>query len=368
MVKDYFIGLISGTSVDGVDCALVQFEDGRPQLLASHGHAYPDELRDTVLALCAREPSALASLEKTHVELGELFAEASNSLLAEAGIPAKNITAIGSHGQTIWHEPDGDEPFSLQIADPNVIAQLTGITTVADFRNSDIAVGGQGAPLAPLLHREVFSSTAIDRVIINIGGISNTTFLPSDGNCLAFDTGPGNVLMDYWVNLHQNKSFDENGSWAASGQKQLDLLNVLLDEDYFTRAPPKSTGRELFNGEWLQEKLNACASSYKPEDVQATLLTFTATTIANAIGQCADKREVYVCGGGVHNVALMKELARLAGEQSVHSTSELGIDPDWVEAMCFAFLAKQTVEGVAVDSAPFTGATAPVILGTVHTP
>ncbi len=366
MPKDYYIGLISGTSVDGVDCALVQFESGRQQLVSSHTQAYSDTLRNQVLQLCSGEAGSLKALGETHIAIGRLFADAVQQLLEQAGLSAADITAIGSHGQTVWHEPDSANPFSLQLADPNTIAQLTGITTVADFRGRDMAAGGQGAPLAPLLHREVFASDAVDRAIINIGGIGNITFLPSQGNCLAFDTGPGNVLMDYWIGEHQNKNFDEDGGWASTGQTQQELLNALLDEDYFNRTPPKSTGRELFNGDWLRAKLNNFETSYKPEDVQATLLTLTATTLVNAINRYAQAREIYVCGGGVHNAALMNELARMAGEQSVNSTSKLGIDPDWVEAMCFASLARQALQGKLVETAPFTGASEPVLLGGIY--
>ena len=363
---DYFIGLISGTSVDGVDCALVQFLDERPELLATHAHDYPADLRDQVLQLCTGDAVTLKQLGQTHVALGKLFAEATNALLAEAGIAPSKISAIGSHGQTIWHEPTGDDPFTLQISDPNTIAQLTGITTVSDLRGRDMAAGGQGAPLAPVLHREVFASDNVDRAIVNIGGIGNITVLPRSGECLAFDTGPGNVLMDYWVQKHLGKSYDADGEWAASGQFRIELLNVLLQEDYFKQSPPKSTGRELFNGSWLENKLAAFPEPFKAEDVQASLLTFTATTIVSDLSRYASVQEVYVCGGGAHNGALMAELTKLAGENSVHSTAKLGIDPDWVEAMCFAFLAKQTLAGKAIATSPFTGATEPVILGAIY--
>lgn len=363
---EYFIGLISGTSVDGVDCALVQFQDDRPALIATHAHPYPKQLREQVLQLCSGEPATLQQLGQADVALGRLFADAANALLAEADLAPGDIAAIGSHGQTIWHEPTGDYPFTQQIADPNTIAQQTGITTVSDIRGRDMAAGGQGAPLAPVLHREIFASDDVDRAIINVGGIGNITVLPRHGDCLAFDTGPGNVLMDYWTEQHLGKPYDEGGQWAGSGQFRIELLNVLLQEDYFRQDPPKSTGRELFNGQWLEKKLAALSSRFKAEDVQATLLTFTATTIVSDLSRYASVQEVYVCGGGAHNTALMAELTKLAGENSVHSTAKLGIDPDWVEAMCFAFLAKQTLAGKAIDTSPFTGAREPVVLGAIY--
>ncbi len=364
--SDLYVGLISGTSIDGVDCVLVQFDAGRPELVATHAHKYPDALRAQVLSLCAGDPALLQSIGETHVALGKLFAEAVHTLLSDNKVAASDVTAIGSHGQTVWHEPEGSNPFTLQLADPNTIAQLTDIDTVADFRGRDMAAGGQGAPLAPILHQKVFRSETADRAIVNIGGIGNITYLPTTGNCLAFDTGPGNVLMDYWAEHNLQTPFDINGEWAASGVMQLELLNALLADPYFQREPPKSTGRERFNGKWLQEKLKSLGGKLKPEDVQATLLTFTASTIVSDLTQFTNAQEVYVCGGGAHNAALMNELAKLAGEQSVHSTTRLGVDPDWVEAMCFAYLARQAINGEKVDTTSFTGATSPVRLGGIY--
>lgn len=363
---DLYIGLISGTSVDGVDCALVSFAEPQPRLVASHFKPCDDALRQRVLTLCSGADIDLRLLGHTHVEIGEVFAEAAAELLEQAGVPAHEVAAIGSHGQTVWHQPGGEHPFSLQLGDPNTIAQRSGITTVADLRGRDMAAGGEGAPLAPLLHREVFHSDNVDRCVVNIGGMANITVLPRQGACLAFDTGPGNVLMDYWVGKHRQQRYDENGDWAAQGQFSLSLLNALLDEPYFGKAVPKSTGRELFNGEWLEGKISQCGLQLDPVHVQATLLTFTVTTIVSDLTRYCSPQEVYICGGGVHNTGLMRELGKVASDFSIDSTTTLGVDPDWVEAMAFAMMARKTLRGEAVDTAPFTGATAPVILGGIY--
>ncbi len=364
--KSLFVGLISGTSVDGVDCALVQFDSDKPQLIATHSHEIPPQLRNSILNLCSGESSGLVQLGTVHIELGVLFAEAAATLLHKSRHQASDVTAIGSHGQTVWHEPDSAHPFTLQLADPNTIAQVTGITTIADMRGRDMAAGGQGAPLAPLLHRQIFSSKETDRAVVNIGGFGNITALPTMGPNLAFDTGPGNVLMDYWIEKHKQQSFDANGDWAASGTFNEELLKLLLEEDYFLKNPPKSTGRELFNGNWLESKLSAFGQQVDPSDVQATLLRLTATTIVSDLERYSDAREIYICGGGAHNKELMKTLADLASGTTVKSTAELGIDPDWVEAIAFAWMASQTVQKKPIDTGEFTGASVPVILGGIY--
>ena len=229
-----------------------------------------------------------------------------------------------------------------------------------------MTLGGQGAPLAPLLHREVFYSDSVDRAVINIGGISNVTLLPANGAPLAFDTGPGNVLMDYWIGKHQQQRFDKNGEWASSGKADKDLLNCLLNEPYFALSAPKSTGRELFNGPWLERKLGELGKTIDAADVQATLLDCTVAGISNVVGDLFPPQEIYVCGGGAHNSELMNKLAIANPESSVSTTSELGIDADWVEAMAFAWMAKQTIEGIKIDSSAFTGASEPAILGGIY--
>ncbi len=359
-----YIGLISGTSVDGVDCALVRFEGDNPSLVATHFVPTPAELRKAILALCTGSNVDLREYGHTDVAIGKYFADATNALIEKAGVDKKEIVAIGSHGQTVFHEPGGDLPFTLQLGDPNTIAQQTGITSVADIRRRDMAVGGEGAPLAPLLHRNCFSSSEADRVILNVGGISNITVLMRSGDCFAFDTGPGNVLMDYWIGKHESKEFDAGGSWAALGSVVDELLDRLLHENYFDKPAPKSTGRELFNEQWLTEKLQGFDCD--PVDVQATLLELTASTVASDITKNLETGEVYVCGGGAQNDALMQRLSDLLPNCQVGTTELLGVHPDWVEATAFAWIAKQTCAGNTIDTSALTGASQPVILGGIY--
>jgi anhydro-N-acetylmuramic acid kinase len=365
--SDLYVGLISGTSVDGVDCALVQFNKDQPTLLCSHFKPSPDSLRQTVLQICSGEKLDLSTLGQIDIQVGRFFAEGVNELLEESGTKPKNVTAIGSHGQTFWHQPAGLYPFSMQLGDPNSIAFHTGITTVADFRRMDIVAGGQGAPLAPLLHRNVFQSKESARAVANIGGISNLTCLPVTGDSAAFDSGPGNVLMDYWIGKHEQRRFDENGQWAASGNVNAGLLDKLLDESYFALKHPKSTGRELFSGDWLENKLSLLPE-IAPADVQATLLALTAKTIAADLTKVMAAEALYVCGGGAHNTALMDALRNELPDTDVASTAALGIHPDWVEAIAFAWMARERMEGRAIDTKEFTGAKEPVMLGGVYTP
>ena len=362
----YYIGLISGTSVDGIDCALVGFAQDQTQLIAASSYPMPSALRDRVLQLCSGQSTTLQEIGEVHIALGREFGSAVIELLENTDLSADDIIAIGSHGQTVWHEPDGDLPFTLQLADPNTIAAITNITTVADLRGRDLVVGGQGAPLAPLLHRELFQSTEIDRAVVNIGGMSNVTFLPSQGDCLAFDTGPGNVLLDYWVNKHQQQPFDKDGEWAATGTANSDLLNALLNDEFLNRQPPKSTGREHFNGEWLEQHLSQLEKEIPTQDTQATLLEFTAQSLAEALTQYGNATEIYLCGGGAHNKQLVATLSNILSNAAIASSSELGIDPDWVEAVAFAWLAKMAMENRTLDTAPFTGANQAVKLGAIY--
>jgi anhydro-N-acetylmuramic acid kinase len=370
-----YIGLISGTSVDGVDCALVSFGDDGPQLMESYFAPCPELLRDRVLMLCRGERINLPELGSVDIEVARFFAEATLTLISQAGIEAGNVAAIGSHGQTVWHQPTGDSPFTLQLGDPNTLATLTGIVTVGDLRRMDMAAGGEGAPLAPLLHQQVFARPGQTRAVINLGGIANVTLLPAAGDPMAFDTGPANVLMDYWIGKHQNLRCDENGAWAATGQTQQALLQALKDEPYFQQPFPKSTGRELFNGNWLEQKLAGGFAHLAAQDVQATLLALTAETVADALLAGGDHEpypsaaveDVYICGGGAHNGALMRALAK-ALDCPVKPTSELGVDPDWVEAMAFAWMARERIAGRPIDTSHFTGAKHSVCLGGIYQP
>lgn len=364
--NEFYIGLISGTSVDGVDSVLVDFQQDTPELIACHSHPIGNALRKRILDLCLGQDIQLSDLGHTHIELGKVFADAVKAVLNKAGVAASAVTAIGSHGQTVWHEPDAEHPFTLQLADANTIAQRTGITTVADMRSRDISAGGQGAPLAPLLHQRIFASSSENRAIINIGGISNITCLRPGSRAIAFDAGPGNVLMDYWIDKHKQKKYDEEGAWASGGTVQDELLQLCRNEPYFFRALPKSTGRELFNGCWLESKLAHCQGEIAPQDVQATLLQLTVDAIDAALGSHCQARTLFICGGGAHNRALMDGLAQALPHCTVASTLELGVDPDWVEAIAFAWIARETCAGRAIDTAGFTGASEPVILGGIY--
>lgn len=367
-VNEVYIGLMSGTSIDAIDAVVVDFTDQRPKLLATHKLLIEQHLREELLNLCHPGHDEINRMGKLDFQLGELFADASNAVLNKSGLTTKDIRAIGSHGQTIRHHPRGDYPFTLQIGDPNRIAEKTGITTVCDFRRRDLTKNGQGAPLVPAFHAKLFQSENQNRVILNIGGIANISILPANSNAIVtgFDPGPGNILMDAWTQEHLNKPFDENGLWAATGKVIPDLLFSLLNENYFDRKPPKSSGRELFNLAWVQKHLEGLSASYNPEDVQATLLELTAQTISQAIQEYAPQSElIIVCGGGVYNVTLMQRLKQL-NPISIQSTDEIGIAPDWIEAMAFAWLAQQTLSGNPGNLPSVTGANGPAVLGGVY--
>ena len=361
---DKFIGLISGTSMDAIDAVLVSFEPAsQPRLLAHHSLPLGDTLRADLTALQQPGHDELNRTARLDIQMARLFAKASMELLQQAGCQASEIIAIGSHGQTIRHIPGGNFPTSFQIADPNLIAELTGITTVADFRRRDMAAGGQGAPLVPAFHNQIFRSEGINRVIVNIGGIANITILPagSDEAVIGFDTGPGNGLMDVWIHKHLGKRFDQNGEWAAQGKIIPKLLTGMLNDPYFSLPAPKSTGKEYFHLDWLEKHVEKKMAA---EDVQATLCELTATSITNEIMQAIPKSdEVYICGGGVHNQTLMQRLDNLLKPAEVASTDKLGLSPDWVEAVCFAWLAKQTLHRQTSNLPSVTGARHDVVLG-----
>jgi len=366
-MSNYYIGLMSGTSIDAIDAALVNFDNEQCQLIAHHSHPIPDELKQSLLTLVEPGDNEIQLMMQHDVALGRLFAEATNTLLSTTKIKHREIKAIGSHGQTLRHYPTGPFPTTLQIADANIIAELTGITTVADFRRRDMAAGGQGAPLAPAFHNVVFYNAEIDQVILNLGGIANITLLPSNNNkASGYDTGPASCLMDNWIQQHLADHYDHNGEWAAKGKVHSELLQQMLKEPYFSLAPPKSTGREHFNLNWLNPYLTHFPN-LSAEDVQATLAELTAITISDAIKQSMPNTEqVLVCGGGVHNSYLMKRLQAYLTDQKISSTAQAGIDPEWIEAMAFAWLAKQTLNGKPGNLPEVTGAQHPVILGAIY--
>ena len=363
---DLYIGLISGTSMDGIDAVLVEFGESSLQILQTRDYAYPPELRERLInAMQLPENCTVDDIGELDQRIGVCFRDAAQALLEDAGVAASAVTAIGSHGQTLRHQPDAERPFTLQIGDPTLIATGTGITTVADFRRADLAVGGQGAPLAPIFHEWLFRQSGSGRTILNIGGIANITILADDRATTGFDTGPGNTLMDAWTRKHRNETFDRNGEWAASGSVDTELLKRLLSDPFFSATPPKSTGFEQFNLEWLDA---AGAGAIDAGDVQATLCALTAASVSNAITAfAAGTKEILVCGGGVHNAELMRRLGESMPAISLSSTATAGLDPDWVEAAAFAWLAMRRLQNLPGNLPSVTGAQRAVTLGAIHT-
>ncbi len=368
---DLFIGLMSGTSLDGIDAVVVRFGDSpMPELLASHQHPLPPELRQEMAALTCPGENELARMAAADVRMGRELAEAVRELLALAGIDAADVQAIGSHGQTLRHWPGGDTPTSLQIGDPNIVAERTGITTVADFRRRDMAAGGQGAPLVPAFHAAVFRHPEEPRAILNLGGIANLTLLPADPDApvRGFDTGPGNALMDAWIARHRNRPHDAEGQWAASGKVRSDLLAALLADVYFRAPPPKSTGRDHFHLDWAARQWPKL-DELLPADVMATFLELTAVSVRDALeAHAPETRRLLVCGGGVHNTRLLQRLQALLPGLPLESTARHGLDPDWVEAVAFAWLARERLAGRPGNLPSVTGAGRGVILGAIYPP
>ena len=352
--------------MDAIDASLVDFCATPLRTVACSATPFESGLKQRIAALIDHSSSnvSLDELGQLDVAIGRAFAGAATALLHSAGVAAGDVTAIGSHGQTVRHRPDLPLPFTTQIGDPSTLTEMTGITVVADFRRRDMAAGGQGAPLLPVFHDQVFRSDAEDRAIVNLGGIGNVTVLTRGTAVTGFDTGPGNRLLDAWMAEHRDLAFDADGAWAATGACDATLLQDLLDDPYFCMAPPKSTGRELFNMRWLRAKLGLV--SRRPQDVQATLLEFTAQTVALAVRQYAPGAAVYVCGGGAHNRRLLEAIGRLVTPSSVSSTAELGLDPDYVEAIAFAWFAERTLAGMTSSEGSVTGARGPRILGGIY--
>ncbi len=365
-----YVGLMSGTSVDGIDCALIRCGTSI-QLEATLGYPIPAGTRDAIAAISHSGADEIERLGRLDRELGQLFAQACQAILQETGIEPAQISAIGSHGQTIRHRPPSsgeprDRAFTLQIADPNTIAEVTGITTVADFRRRDMAAGGEGAPLAPAFHAAALARADVARAIVNIGGISNVTILQGEVLHSGFDTGPGNTLLDQWIKLHRGEAYDDQGSWSAQGSTSQPLLEHLLQHPFFSVRGPRSTGKEDFNLPGLQHSL-AAVGDLPAENVQATLADLTAETIARGIlGSDVPVDETYVCGGGAHNKDLLRRLQEKLPSTKVDTTARLGLDPDWVEAATFGWLAHRAIEGLTGNAPAVTGASAPRILGGIY--
>ncbi|MDJ0751269.1 MAG: anhydro-N-acetylmuramic acid kinase [Woeseiaceae bacterium] len=365
-MSEHYIGLMSGTSMDGIDAVLVHFGEREVGILATHKAPYPAELRERLHKAAGtpvNEPiDDIGGLDRA---VGECFRDAANAVLATSGLDAATIRAIGSHGQTVRHQPDAIRPYSLQIGNPALIADGTNISTVGDFRSADIEAGGQGAPLVPPFHEWLFRTPDANRVVANIGGIANITVLgPTGTPVVGFDTGPGNALLDRWIHVHRGEPFDADGGWAAEGTCDELLLKRLLSFEYFDLAPPKSTGLEDFNLHWLQKYLT---DAHTPVDVQATLCELTARSIADAIRDHARQTDqLFVCGGGAHNLELLRRLGRNLPETSIDTTATVGLDPDWVEAVAFAWLAMRTMNDETGNLPSVTGASRKVVLGTIH--
>ncbi len=357
-----YLGLMSGTSMDGIDAALVDVSTHH--LLGSLTKPYTPEVRDLLQSLINQATTTLANIWQLHTLVGKEFANAANDLLDQYSVKRESITAIGSHGQTIRHEPLATIPYTIQLGCPHTISSLTGMTVVADFRTRDMVVGGQGAPFAPLYHQALWEHSKQAMAIVNLGGVANITFLGPDMPAYGYDLGPGNCLMDDWVQHHLSTNYDHNGDFAAQGTLIPALLETLLSDDYFHLPLPKSVCKSYFSPEWLQPKLTA---DFSPKDVQATLLAFSAQTIVNAVHRHAvPVQRLALCGGGAHNQAMLTRIQKLLPEVAVTSTQALGIDPDFLEAMMMAWLADQALNGKHLNLTHITGAAKPIILGAIY--
>lgn len=366
MKADIYIGVMSGTSLDGIDVAAVRI-DKQLSFIKAQCFTIPEKVRQDILELTQPTDNEIERLGRLDIKLGRLFADSINQFLQSAPFDTSQIAAVGCHGQTVRHRPEAG--FTLQIGDPNTIAEITKLTVTADFRRRDIAAGGQGAPLVPAFHNNVFRSADKNRIILNIGGMSNITLLPADNSktVTGYDTGPGNILLDAWINKHCGASYDKAGEWADSGQVNHELLQQLLRLTFFTEAPPKSTGREQFHLDWLEQVIRSNHQRISAVDVQATLLELTAQSIADAVNaENVANLELYICGGGVHNNALTARLSSLVKHSYIGTTEELGLHPDWVEAAAFGWLAHQTIKKLSGNLPSVTGAAQERVLGGIY--
>ncbi|MDF1646924.1 MAG: anhydro-N-acetylmuramic acid kinase [Legionellaceae bacterium] len=357
-----FIGLMSGTSMDGIDAVLVDLKQN--QLIVGITHPYTTHLQEQLCAFDASQKHSVQSIQQLNHQLGHAFSEAVLTLLKKTQYTPDDIIAIGSHGQTLYHDPGADIPTTLQLGCPHTIAAKTGMTVVADFRTRDLVLGGQGAPLAPYYHHILFKSKKLPLAVVNIGGISNLSVLRPSKAPLGYDTGPGNVLMDAWIKKHKNLPYDKNGDWAASGQMIPACLNALLDDTFFKKTVPKSIDKAYYSLSWIQKFFTP---KHKPEDVQATLLHLTAYSIADAIKISAPEcKQVLLCGGGAHNHVLTQVIKTYLPGYQVNTTELFDVSPDYLEAMMFAWFAQQTLQHQALDLTQITGASKPAILGAVY--
>lgn len=365
MKSGRYIGVMSGTSLDGIDVVLAAIDEQLVAQQASYCHPIPPTVRQEILDLSQGQALTLSQLGQLDTRLGQLFAEAVQTLMKREGLEASDITAIGCHGQTVWHEPQSVAPNTLQIGDNNQIVAATGITVVGDFRRRDMALGGQGAPLVPAFHQALLMHPTERRMVLNIGGIANLSLLIPGKAVRGFDTGPGNMLMDAWIWRQQQQPYDKNGAFAASGQRVLPLLQQMLNDPWFALPTPKSTGREYFNLSWIEKQL-VHFPALAPQDIQATLLELTAITVAQQVLLCGSCDHLLVCGGGSHNPLLMSRLAVHLPGIEVGSTDRLGIGSDDMEGLAFAWLAFRTLSGEPGNLPSVTGARSASVLGAIY--
>lgn len=360
-MSELYIGVMSGTSLDGVDIVLCEVKENSFELLHSCEYPYPKHLKNEILT-AIDEPVTLKTIGELDTKLGKLFADTLNRFIVDNKINMDSITAIGLHGQTLWHEPNSEYPFSMQLGNASIVSALTGVSVVSDFRQKDIAFGGEGAPFAPAFHNYLFSRLDKKTAVLNIGGIANISILREE--LIGYDTGCGNTLMDLWISAKKSKAYDENGDWANSGTCSQRLLKLMLDDPYFSLPTPKSTGREYFNKDWLDKHLNYF-EEFTNEDVQATLLELTATSCANEAKKF-DTELLIVCGGGAKNTLLIKRLKEIMSPIEVVSSDECGVSSDFMEAMAFAWLAYKRVHKEKVQLSSVTGAKQDTILGALY--
>ncbi len=364
MKSGRYIGVMSGTSLDGVDVVLAAIDENRVVQQARYEHPIPQSLRQAILSLCQGQSLTLSQLGQLDTRLGKLFAEAVLAMLKLYGVNGAEITAIGCHGQTVWHEPYGDAPNTLQIGDNNQIAAATGITVVGDFRRRDMALGGQGAPLVPAFHQAVLMHPTERRMVLNIGGIANLSLLFPGQPVRGYDTGPGNLLMDAWIGHQRALPYDKDAEWARSGQVIMPLLQNMLADPWFALPAPKSTGREYFNLRWIEQQRRQFPG-IAPQDIQATLAELTARTISEQVLLNGGCERLLVCGGGGHNPLLLARLAALLTKTMVGTTDDVGINGDDMEALAFAWLAWRTLSGLPGNLPSVTGARSETVLGAI---
>ena len=367
MAGEIYIGLMTGTSADSLDCAAVEFSDNELNIIGLKNYDIPSSIKEEISENTRSKKLDETLLKDLDSRLGKFFSDKVEEFIESLCLKKEKIGAIGSHGQTIKHEPNSMPPFSLQIGNPQLMSNQLGIKTISNFRDHDIAKGGQGAPLSPIFHKEVFAIENKKRVIINIGGITNISLLVGS-KLIGFDTGPGNCLLDIWTKKNRKGNFDNEGNWAKSGTVDQGLLNIMMKDTYFSLEPPKSTGPDYFNLSWLQDCLMKLKRKTDPRDTQATLTELTARSLSNSLKKLKIiSKKIYVCGGGVHNKFLMSRISFLLGEKC-YTTNKLGLDPDYIEAICFAWLAYKRVNNIKFDMSAITGSNEKVFLGKVYLP